>query len=215
LLQLTCPRTSLPLHHNYTVPLVDQVRQFVTNDVLSTVPQKPANERLTAWWIGINDSGDVLGMNLNARYSTPPSPLTAHLTPRSQATALAAFWAKEMQAYFAAVVCSPLLSHAPFRTLTRPQESAYAAGLRGAYLFLNVPPSDLSPSNLGSAANMARANASVTSYNAALAGAVANFSVAHTDVHVSSFDAHTWFRATIANATALGFTNTTGCVFKP
>jgi len=54
---------SLPLHHNITTPLVDQVRQFVDNNVLSIIPKKPDSARLTAWWIGINDTGDILGRN--------------------------------------------------------------------------------------------------------------------------------------------------------
>jgi len=49
----------LPLHHNFTVPLVDQVNQWVT--YASKVIPHPVGETLTAWWIGINDTGDSLG----------------------------------------------------------------------------------------------------------------------------------------------------------
>jgi hypothetical protein len=48
----------LPLHHNYTIPLVDQVAQYVK--YASKVLPHPKGKTLTAWWIGINDTGDVL-----------------------------------------------------------------------------------------------------------------------------------------------------------
>lgn len=46
----------LPLHHIFTVPLVDQVKQWYT--YAANVIPRPARETLTAWWIGINDTGD-------------------------------------------------------------------------------------------------------------------------------------------------------------
>jgi len=49
----------LPLHHPFTVPLVDQVTQFA-NYVTASIPH-PTSKTLTAWWIGINDTGDTLG----------------------------------------------------------------------------------------------------------------------------------------------------------
>ncbi|KAI0036447.1 hypothetical protein K488DRAFT_41084 [Vararia minispora EC-137] len=161
----------LPLHHNYTIPLVDQVRQFVDNNVLSIVPAKRDSERMTVWWIGINDTSDIIGRNT---------------------TSLEEFWVQEMEAYFTAI------------------ETAYITGLRGTYLFINVPPEERSPANVGNPENAGRANDSIVSYNAALSSAVAKFSATHTDVHVSSFDAHAWFNAALNHATALGFANTTG-----
>ncbi|KAJ7175928.1 hypothetical protein C8R46DRAFT_1161030 [Mycena filopes] len=71
----------LPLHHNFTVPLVDQVNQWLT--YASKVIPHPTAETLTAWWIGINDTGDTLG---NASITDFP-----------------AFWETEMTSYFAAV----------------------------------------------------------------------------------------------------------------
>lgn len=50
---------SLPLHHDFTTPLVDQVNQWAT--YASAVVPHPADETLTTWWIGINDTGDTVG----------------------------------------------------------------------------------------------------------------------------------------------------------
>ncbi|KAI8986232.1 hypothetical protein BD414DRAFT_488049 [Trametes punicea] len=74
-------RALLPLHHNFTVDLVDEVKQWVVyaSDVL---PHPPA-ETLVAWWIGINDTGDTL----NNRTITD----------------FKAFWELEMQSLFGAV----------------------------------------------------------------------------------------------------------------
>ncbi|KAH9846362.1 hypothetical protein C2E23DRAFT_582601 [Lenzites betulinus] len=72
----------LPLHHNFTIDLVDEVNQWAAyaSDV---VPHPPA-ETLVAWWIGINDTGDTLNLNLTeAGYK--------------------AFWELEMQSLFGAV----------------------------------------------------------------------------------------------------------------
>ncbi|KAJ6508711.1 hypothetical protein C8R45DRAFT_450782 [Mycena sanguinolenta] len=71
----------LPLHHNYTIPLVDQVNQWAT--YASNVLPHPNGETLTAWWIGINDTSDTLN---NASITDFP-----------------AFWETEMTAYFTAV----------------------------------------------------------------------------------------------------------------
>ena len=49
---------SLPLHHNFSVDLVDQVRQWAL--YASDVVPHPPEETLTAFWIGINDTGDTL-----------------------------------------------------------------------------------------------------------------------------------------------------------
>ncbi|KAJ7935723.1 hypothetical protein B0H13DRAFT_2227081 [Mycena leptocephala] len=73
----------LPLHHNFTIPLVDQVNQWVT--YASKVIPHPVAETLTAWWIGINDTGDTL-TNASARITDFP-----------------AFWETEMTSYFKAV----------------------------------------------------------------------------------------------------------------
>ena len=47
---------SFPLHHPWTVPLVDQVAQWV--QYASSIIPNPKNNTLIAWWIGINDTGD-------------------------------------------------------------------------------------------------------------------------------------------------------------
>ncbi|KAF9452975.1 carbohydrate esterase family 16 protein [Macrolepiota fuliginosa MF-IS2] len=74
----------LPLHHNFTIPLVDQVTQWV--DYGSDVVPHPPGETLTVWWIGINDTGD-----------------TNH---NSTITDFASFWETEIQAYFQAVAAA-------------------------------------------------------------------------------------------------------------
>ncbi|KAG6907874.1 hypothetical protein DXG01_007038 [Tephrocybe rancida] len=71
----------LPLHHDYTVPLVDQVNQWAT--YASKVLPHPTCETLTAWWIGINDTGDTVS--------------------NATITDFAAFWELEMTSYFKAV----------------------------------------------------------------------------------------------------------------
>ncbi|KAJ7147031.1 hypothetical protein C8R43DRAFT_1129820 [Mycena crocata] len=71
----------LPLHHDYTVPMVQQVNQWL--DYASKVIPHPGGQTLTAWWIGINDTGDTLG---NASISD-----------------FNAFWEREMRSYFHAV----------------------------------------------------------------------------------------------------------------
>ncbi|KAI0755172.1 hypothetical protein C8Q80DRAFT_415991 [Daedaleopsis nitida] len=70
----------LPLHHNFTVDLVDEVKQWVS--YASNVVPHPAAETLVAWWIGINDTGDTL-----------------HNTTLD----FKAFWEIEMQSLFGAV----------------------------------------------------------------------------------------------------------------
>ncbi|KAJ7600727.1 hypothetical protein C8J56DRAFT_911128 [Mycena floridula] len=71
----------LPLHHNFTIPLVDQVRQWAT--YASEVLPHPSAETLTLWWIGINDTGDTLS--------------------NATITDFAAFWETEMKSYFNAI----------------------------------------------------------------------------------------------------------------
>lgn len=71
----------LPLHHEYTIPLVDQVNQWIAYG--SRVIPHPRDETLTTWWIGINDTGDS---NRNTTI-----------------TNFTAFWETEMNSYFTAV----------------------------------------------------------------------------------------------------------------
>ncbi|OSD02504.1 carbohydrate esterase family 16 protein [Trametes coccinea BRFM310] len=71
----------LPLHHNWTVDLVDEVKQWAA--YASDVVPHPPEETLVAWWIGINDTGDTLN-NHNI-------------------TDFDAFWELEMKSLFGAV----------------------------------------------------------------------------------------------------------------
>ncbi|KAH9940139.1 uncharacterized protein BXZ73DRAFT_99136 [Epithele typhae] len=161
-------KSLIPLHHNFSVDLVDQVREWATYG--SDVVPHPANETLTAFWIGINDTGDTL-VNTTLDYK--------------------AFWEKEMDALFGAV------------------QTAYDHDLRGAYLFVTVPPLDRSPDHLGtSIAPTYRQN--ILDYNAALLAHAAAFGRAHADVHVLTFDAHAFFTSVLDSAASYGFTNITG-----
>lgn len=56
----TNKETSTPLHHNWTVPLVNQTQQFLSygQPVLKSHVGVEASETLVAIWIGINDIGD-------------------------------------------------------------------------------------------------------------------------------------------------------------
>ena len=58
----------LPLHHNFTIDLVDEVKQWVS--YASNVVPHPAAETLVAWWIGINDTGDTLHNTTVCTYSS-------------------------------------------------------------------------------------------------------------------------------------------------
>ncbi|KII86761.1 carbohydrate esterase family 16 protein [Plicaturopsis crispa FD-325 SS-3] len=71
----------LPLHHNFSVDLVDQVRQWKAY-AAPFIPH-PRNETLVAWWIGINDTGDTLNNRTITNFT--------------------AFWEIEMTSYFRAV----------------------------------------------------------------------------------------------------------------
>ncbi|KAI0322350.1 hypothetical protein OF83DRAFT_1049465 [Amylostereum chailletii] len=162
-------KSLLPLHHNFTVPLVDQVTQWVQY-ASEVIPPTSDDARLTAWWIGINDTGDVLGMNI---------------------TDFDAFWEAEMTSYFDAV------------------ENAYTHGLRGAHLFLNVPPEDRAPGHLNTT-NAAPEKQRVTEFNAALNTHLATFASGHPDLAVFAFDAHAWFTTVLDNPSTYGFGNVTG-----
>ncbi|KAF8158099.1 hypothetical protein B0H34DRAFT_845475 [Crassisporium funariophilum] len=73
--------TLLPLHHNFTIPLVDQVKQWA--QFAANVIPHPPSQTLTTWWIGINDTGDTIS--------------------NATITDFSAFWNTEMTSYFNAV----------------------------------------------------------------------------------------------------------------
>ncbi|KAF7798409.1 hypothetical protein EIP86_009630 [Pleurotus ostreatoroseus] len=162
--------TILPLHHNFSVDLVDQVNQWAT--YAAKVVPHPADKTLTAWWIGINDTGDSFS--------------------NSSITDWTLFWHSEMRSYFNAV------------------ETAYKNGLRGTYLFINVPPGQHEPARNGDPAAQALLQKRVTEFNHILSGYVQGFARRFRSVNVLSFDAYAWFEDVLANAAQYGFTNTTG-----
>ncbi|KAG7088359.1 hypothetical protein E1B28_012363 [Marasmius oreades] len=73
--------TILPRHHDFTLQLVEQVDQWAR--FASKVIPHPEEETMTAWWIGINDTGDSMN--------------------NASITDFGAFWEKEMSSYFEAV----------------------------------------------------------------------------------------------------------------
>ncbi|OBZ71416.1 hypothetical protein A0H81_08770, partial [Grifola frondosa] len=74
-------KSLLPLHHNFTIDLVDEVKRWAA--YAADVIPHPAHETLTAWWIGINDTGDTLN--------------------NATITDIHAFWETEMASFFSAV----------------------------------------------------------------------------------------------------------------
>ncbi|THH15035.1 hypothetical protein EW146_g5380 [Bondarzewia mesenterica] len=168
-------KTLLPLHHNFTVDLVDEVHQW-SQYASHVIPHKPGSETMTFWWIGINDTGDVRGHNI---------------------TNVETFWKDEMESYFQAV------------------ELAYAVGLRGTHLFINVPPGDRSPNSLGNPDNAAIQKQHIAEYNTALDVYVDQLAIAHPDLNVFIFDSNAWFNRVLDNSEQYGFNNVTSyCTCK-
>ncbi|KAJ5938555.1 hypothetical protein N7466_001689 [Penicillium verhagenii] len=65
---------STPLHHNYTVPFVDQIKQYATYGHSTLSKFLTTSETLVAVWIGINDVGD------SAKYAVDFPTFYANLT---------------------------------------------------------------------------------------------------------------------------------------
>ncbi|CAE6499516.1 unnamed protein product [Rhizoctonia solani] len=171
-LPVKCPRTLwnfahagadidpaiLTPHHNYTVDMTEQVDQWV-QAWKSKLLKAPAKSSLAAFFIGINDTGDVSSWK--------------------NITDWTAFWNTEMDSYFKAV------------------DQVYDTGLR-SFLFLNVPGGRTSSSP------------QIPTFNSLLAQRVAAFRASKKDVTIFLFDTDKLFTDVLANATAYGFTNTTG-----
>ncbi|OCB88918.1 hypothetical protein A7U60_g3873 [Sanghuangporus baumii] len=181
----------LPLHHPFTIPLVDQVKQWAM--YASIFLPRPKTHTLTAWWIGINDTGDSTG-------NTTTHTLTAwwigindtgDSTGNTTITDFASFYEKEMDSLFSAV------------------DLAYTTGLTGAHLFLTVPPMERSPSGLASSRSQLQ-KSNIIEYNYQLLSHAQQFAKIHPRVPVFVFDAHAWFNFALDNAGELGFRNTTG-----
>lgn len=65
---------STPLHHNFTVPIVDQIKQYATYGHTTLSKFLKTSETLVAVWIGINDVGD------SAKYAVDFPTFYANLT---------------------------------------------------------------------------------------------------------------------------------------
>jgi len=162
--------TLLPLHHNFTIDLVDEVKQWAK--YAEAVVPHPENSTLTAWWIGINDTGDSF--------------------ENATITDWTAFWQKEMTSYFDA------------------GEVAYNNGLRGTYLFINVPPEQRAPARFGDSSGQQILETHITQYNQILGEFVKELGSRHEDLNVLTFDSYSWFNQILDDAAFYGFTNTTG-----
>lgn len=66
--------TSTPLHHNFTVSLVNQIKQYAEYGHSTLSRFLPASETLVTIWIGINDVGD------SAKYAVDFPTFYANLT---------------------------------------------------------------------------------------------------------------------------------------
>lgn len=90
------------------------------------------------------------------------------------------------------------------------QELAYAQGLKGTHLFINVPPGHRAPARNGDPAGQAQLKANIVLYNEILAEFVSALKSRHKDLNVLTFDSYTWFNQILDDAAFYGFTNTTG-----
>ncbi|KAH7339718.1 hypothetical protein B0J17DRAFT_372348 [Rhizoctonia solani] len=149
--------TILTLHHNYTVDMTEQVDQWV-QAWRGKLLKAPTKSSLAAFFIGINDTGDVSGWK--------------------NITDWTAFWNTEMDSYFKTV------------------DRVYNTGLR-SFLFLNVP-------------DRTSTNPQIATFNSLLTQRVKAFKALKKDVTTILFDTNKLFADVLANATAYGFSNTTG-----
>ncbi|KAH7031518.1 uncharacterized protein B0I36DRAFT_409993 [Microdochium trichocladiopsis] len=123
----------LPLHHDYTVPMVNQTRQYLSyaHPVLSPRFRKDKKDVLVAVWIGINDINDI---KLPTADTTPTPTAAAGSTTLSRGGDLA-YLAEKYDAINAALFeqsITPLYKEAGFTN----------------FLFINLPPYDRTPGNV-------------------------------------------------------------------
>ena len=88
---------------------------------------------------------------------------------------------------------------------------AYDNGLRGAHLFINVPPEERAPGHVNNA-DHDTIKAHIELYNSILEDYVAAFAERNPSASVLTFDAHSWFNEVLNKAAAYGFSNITGYV---
>ncbi|QRW08158.1 major facilitator superfamily transporter [Ceratobasidium sp. AG-Ba] len=105
-------------------------------------------------------------------------------------TSWTAFWNTELDSYFNAV------------------ERVYQTGLR-SFLFLNVPPTNRAPASLKSA-NAPNQKVQIAAFNSLLTGRIDSFKKKKVDVSTVLVDTNALFANVLDNASAYGFTNTTG-----
>ncbi|PYH87918.1 lysophospholipase A [Aspergillus ellipticus CBS 707.79] len=156
-----------PLHHNYTVSLVNQVKQFHDYGQPALAHNVDQSDTLVSIWIGINDIGD------SAKYDVD----------------FPTFYNELMDTLFSSV------------------QTIYALGYR-SYIFMNLPPLDLRPGNLGSADPAPNAT-QITWWNDALAQHASAFSARYSDTNVLVFDAHSVLSYILEHPGQYGIVNTT------
>jgi phospholipase/lecithinase/hemolysin len=161
---------STPLHHNSTIPLVNQTQQFLTYVQPYVEGQRiyQQSQALVAIWIGINDISD------SSKYDVP----------------FPDFYNNIISTLFEESV-GPL----------------YRAGYHN-FLFINLPPLDRTPSNIGNAHPLPNKTMVDWWDNTLLRHSTA-FSTVHPKAKSMVFDANTFLNGILDNPKHYGITNTT------
>ncbi|KAL3440806.1 hypothetical protein BJX65DRAFT_314458 [Aspergillus insuetus] len=163
----------LPLHHEWTTSLENQVVQYLTYGHPVLVPRRIVSPKktLVAIWIGINDITD------SARNAT--------------ITSFPAFYNTLISAIFDSV------------------SSLHSAGYKD-FLFLNLPPIDLTPSGQNQAPEDRSPNATqIALWNDILQQHAQKFQRRHRDSNSFVYDTNSQLQAVLASPADYGIVNTT------
>ncbi|KAL4903599.1 hypothetical protein BDW74DRAFT_179596 [Aspergillus multicolor] len=172
----------IPLHHDYTISLVNQITQFTTygHPVLTLSPKKPKSKAivdpsatLTAIWIGINDINDS--------------------ATNSSITSFSDFYTTLLSRAFSAL--QPLVS----------------LGYKD-YVLVNLPPLDRTPANQARTLRNETATPNATQvewFNSALSTQAAQFHRENPSTNVRVFDTHSILAHVLDLPEQYGILNTT------
>ena len=185
--------TYLPLHHNYSVDLDSQVRQW---DQYAR-PFLPVNisNGLAAFYIGL-----VLVITKLHYYVKGRDLTSGRINDVSDSD------------HNTTVISFPDFYASLVSTLFESVETVYSGGYR-SFLFMNLPPLERTPGNVVAASQGQPLSPNVTQvqqYNDALAAGVAGFGSKHADVDAMLFDVHTFLNGVIDNGEEYGLKNVTG-----
>ncbi|KAJ7288259.1 putative lysophospholipase [Mycena rebaudengoi] len=112
-------------------------------------------------------------------------------TLNASITDFPAFWDTEMTSMFRGV------------------QKAQDNGLE-AHLFINVPPVERAPRNIGNTTRVPALNTNILQCNDALSNHIAKFKARNPAATVITFDAHAWFNKVLDSPLKFGFNNITG-----